>query len=80
MLEYELAIAIGSAGAAVLNGIGLIIMWRRYLSLADSSLAFAGDVVGHLVAYPDGTGEVKDPMGLIATTLVHLDDLTQDVR
>ena len=80
MLEYELAIAIGSAGAAVLNGIGLLIMWRRYLSLADSSLVFAGDVVGHLVAYPDGNGEVTDPMGLIATTMVYLDDLTKKDR
>ncbi|NLV28494.1 MAG: hypothetical protein GXY48_15300 [Methanomicrobiales archaeon] len=52
-------------------------MWRRYLSLADSSLAFAGDVVGHLVAYPDGNGEIKDPIGLIATTMAYLDDLTK---
>jgi hypothetical protein len=28
------------------------------ICLADSSRAFAGDVIGHLMAYPDGNGEV----------------------
>jgi hypothetical protein len=71
----EIIIAVISACVAGANGIGLIIMYRRYLQLASASVVFASEVVGHLAAV-DETGEVEDPMGLIASSLDHLSELS----
>jgi len=71
----EIVIAIISACVAGANGVGLLIMYRRYLQLASASVVFASEVVGHLAAV-DETGEVEDPMGLIASSLDHLSELS----
>ena len=71
----ETIIAIISACIAGANGAGLLIMHRRYVQLASASVVFASEVVGHLAAV-DETGEVEDPMGLIASSLDHLSELS----
>ena len=71
----EVVIAIISACIAGANGVGLLIMYRRYVHLAHASVVFASEVVGHLAAV-DETGEVEDPMGLIASSLDHLSELS----
>lgn len=71
----EILIAVISAAVAGINGIGLLIMYRRYLRLASASVVFASEVVGHLAAV-DETGEVENPLGLIASSLDHLSELS----
>jgi hypothetical protein len=71
----EVIIAIISACITGANGIGLLIMYRRYVQLASASVVFASEVVGHLTAV-DESGEVEDPMGLIASSLDHLSELS----
>lgn len=71
----EVIIAIFSACIAGANGIGLLVMYRRYVELASASVIFASEVVGHLAAV-DESGEVEDPMGLIASSLDHLSRLS----
>jgi hypothetical protein len=68
-------ITIISACIAGVNGVGLLIMYRRYIELASASVVFASEVVGHLVAV-DEDGEALDPMGLIASSLDHLSRLS----
>ncbi|NLV27391.1 MAG: hypothetical protein GXY48_09535 [Methanomicrobiales archaeon] len=48
MMDGNLALALVSTGAAVLNGIGLVITWMKYRSLAYESLIFASEVIGAL--------------------------------
>ena len=75
MIGIETVITIISACIAGANGVGLLIMYRRYIELASASVVFASEVVGHLVAV-DEEGEVEDPMGLIASSLDHLSRLS----
>jgi hypothetical protein len=75
MIGIEMVITIISACIAGANGIGLLVMYRRYVELASASVVFASEVVGHLAAV-DETGEVEDPMGLIASSLDHLSQLS----
>ncbi|MDD1727578.1 MAG: hypothetical protein LUQ50_00735 [Methanospirillum sp.] len=48
MIEGSLVLALVSTGAAVLNGIGLLMTWMKYRSLAYESLIFASEVIGAL--------------------------------
>ena len=47
-LGTSLVLALVSTGAAVLNGIGLLITWMKYRNLAYESLIFASEVIGAL--------------------------------
>jgi hypothetical protein len=48
MMDGSLVLALVSTGAAVLNGIGLLMTWLRYQELAYESLIFASEVLGAL--------------------------------
>ncbi|PWR75061.1 hypothetical protein ACKUB1_16210 [Methanospirillum stamsii] len=48
MMDGSLVLALVSTGAAVLNGIGLLMTWMKYRSLAYESLIFASEVLGAL--------------------------------
>ncbi|WP_319580914.1 hypothetical protein [uncultured Methanospirillum sp.] len=48
MLDGSLFLALVSTGAAVLNGIGLLMTWMMYRKLAYKSLIFASEVLGAL--------------------------------
>jgi hypothetical protein len=48
MMYGSLVLALVSTGAAVLNGIGLLMTWMKYRSLAYESLIFASEVFGSL--------------------------------
>jgi hypothetical protein len=48
MMDGSLVLALASTGAAVLNGIGLLMTWMKYRSLAYESLIFASEVLGAL--------------------------------
>jgi hypothetical protein len=75
MIGIEMVITIISACIAGANAVGLLVMYRRYVELASAAVVFASEVVGHLAAV-DETGEVEDPMGLIASSLDHLSQLS----
>ncbi|MGV8109806.1 hypothetical protein [Methanospirillum sp.] len=48
MMDGSFVLALVSTGAAVLNGIGLLMTWMKYRSLAYESLIFASEVIGAL--------------------------------
>jgi len=48
MMDGSLILALVSTGAAVLNGIGLLVTWMKYKELAHESLIFASEVIGAL--------------------------------
>ena len=48
MMDGSLVLALVSTGAAVLNGIGLLMTWMKYRKLAYESLIFASEVIGAL--------------------------------
>jgi hypothetical protein len=48
MMDGSLVMALVSTGAAVLNGIGLLMTWMKYRKLAYESLIFASEVLGAL--------------------------------
>ena len=48
MMDGSLVLTLVSTGAAVLNGIGLLMTWMKYRSLAHESLIFACEVIGAL--------------------------------
>jgi hypothetical protein len=75
MISIEMMITIISAFIAGANGVGLLIMYRRYIERPSTSVVYASEVVGHLVAVDD-EGEALDPMELIASSLDHLSRLS----
>jgi hypothetical protein len=44
MMDGSLVLALVSTGAAILNGIGLLMTWLKYRTLAYESLIFASEV------------------------------------
>ena len=48
MIDGSLVLILVSTGAAVLNGIGLLVTWMKYRKLAYESLIFASEVIGAL--------------------------------
>ncbi len=48
MMDGSFVLALVSTGAAILNGIGLLMTWMKYRSLANESLIFASEVIGAL--------------------------------
>ena len=76
MSDITLLVSIISSVVAGVNTIGMVLVYRRYLDIARLSVTFAGEVIGHLHADNDGTGEITDPAGLIASSLNHLGRLS----
>lgn len=76
MSDITLLVSIISSVVAGANTIGMVLVYRRYLDIARLSVTFAGEVIGHLHADDDGTGEITDPAGLIASSLDHLGRLS----
>lgn len=76
MSDITLIVSIISSVVAGVNTIGMVLVYRRYLDIAHLSVTFAGEVIGHLHADDDGTGEITDPVGLIASSLDHLGRLS----
>ncbi|HWQ65516.1 MAG TPA: hypothetical protein VN372_01480 [Methanospirillum sp.] len=76
MSDITFLVSIISSAVAGVNTIAMVLMYRRYLDLARLSVTFAGEVIGHLHAEDDGTGERTDPTGLIASSLDHLGRLS----
>lgn len=76
MSDITLQVSIISSVVAGVNTIGMVLVYRRYLDMACLSVTFAGEVIGHLHADNDGTGEITDPAGLIASSLDHLGRLS----
>ena len=72
MCDITLLVSIISSAVAGANTIAMVLMYRRYLDLARLSVTFAGEVIGHFHADDDGTGEIADPAGLIASSMDHL--------
>jgi len=64
-MDDSLVLALVSTGAAVLNGIGLLMTWMKYRSLASESLIFASEVLGAL----HGREEDYPPPDLAARAL-----------
>ncbi|HWQ65525.1 MAG TPA: hypothetical protein VN372_01525 [Methanospirillum sp.] len=61
MSDITFLVSIISSAVAGANTIAMVLMYRRYLDLAHLSVTFAGEVIGHLHAEDDGTGEIKGP-------------------
>ena len=76
MSDITLLVSIISSVVAGVNTIGMVLVYRRYLDIARLSVTFASEVIGHLHADDDGTGEITDPAGLIASSLDHLGRLS----
>lgn len=76
MSDITLLVSIISSAVAGANTIAVVLMYRRYLDIARLSVTFAGEVIGHLHGDDDGTGEITDPVGLIASSLDHLGRLS----
>jgi len=47
-MDGSLVLVLVSTGAAILNGIGLLMTWMKYRKLAYESLIFASEVLGAL--------------------------------
>lgn len=61
MSDITFLVSIISSAVAGANTIAMVLMYRRYLDLARLSVTFAGEVIGHLHAEDDRTGEIKGP-------------------
>lgn len=57
MSDITFMVSIISSAVAGANTIAMVLMYRRYLDIARLSVTFAGEVIGHLHAEDDGTGE-----------------------
>lgn len=79
MSPLELLGMVISLLIALGNLIGFWMMYHRYVALARDSALFASEVIGHLAAV-DETGEVEDPMGLIASSLDQMSRLSGITR
>ncbi len=68
MMDGSLVLALISTGAAIMNGIGLVMIWARYKNLAHESLIFASEVLGAL--HSEEEEEDNPPSNLTAGVLV----------
>ncbi|MDD1729997.1 MAG: hypothetical protein LUQ50_13120 [Methanospirillum sp.] len=68
-----------SVGFAVLNGGGLYLLYRQYISLAESSLEFAAIVMESIQEEEDGT-LVVDPVTLAGVSMYHLSQMSGIVK
>ncbi len=68
-----------SVGFAVLNGGALYLLYRQYISLAESSLQFAAIVMESIREEEDGT-MVVDPINLAGISMDHLSQMSGIVK
>jgi len=59
MSDITFLVSIISSAVAGANTITMILMYRRYLDLARLSVVFVGEVISHLHADDDGTGDYQ---------------------